>query len=272
MNWTLKFSFALCVVLSTTSAIFYSPKPIDSSTSGLIDLSRFEKRVYSQNGEDGIIKKIFELVGFNTGYFVEFGVQDGKECNTRYIREAYGCAGLIMDGGYEDASINLQKEFITAENINDLFAKYDVPNEFDLLSIDLDFNDFHVWKAISNHYKPRVIVMEFNSSHQPSEDKVVPYDPNGCWDHSNYFGASLLAMYNLGRAKGFSLVYVENAGVNCFFIRDDILEGMSSKFLNVNDVEALYKKPKYGWGPNGGHPADPYDRPYLDSAGLLDNN
>lgn len=163
----------------------------------------------------------------------------------------------------------MHKESITAENINDLFAKYDVPNEFDLLSIDLDFNDFYVWKALDNSYQPKVIVIEYNATHQANEDKVVHYDANGQWDRTNYFGASLLAMYNLGREKGYSLVYAENSGVNCFFVRDDILANINSQFLNVNDVQALYKKPSYGVGPNGGHPADFSDRLYLDSSGQL---
>jgi hypothetical protein len=52
-----------------------------------------------------------------------------------------------MDGGHEDASINLRKEFIRADNINALLAKYDVPAAFDLLVVDIDFNDFWVLKV-----------------------------------------------------------------------------------------------------------------------------
>lgn len=262
--WMNKILFACVVWISTTSAISYSSYVPESS---VINLSQYEQRIYSQNGEDGITKKIFEAMGIDSGYYVEFGVEDGKECNTRFLREAYNWNGLMMDGGYENLSINLQKEFITAENINDLFVKYEVPDDFDLLSIDLDYNDFYVWKAIEDHYQPKVVIIEYNATHLPNEDKVIYYDANNGWDRTNYYGASLLAMYNLGREKGYSLVYAERNGVNCFFIRDDILANLNFYFLNVNDVQALYKKPRYGYGPNGGHIADPLNRPYLDSMG-----
>ena len=231
-----------------------------------VDLFDFESRTFSQNGEDGVIEAIFEFVGVINKYYVEFGVESGVECNTRLLREKLGWNGLLMDGNSENSVINLRKEFITAENINDLFRKHNVPAEFDLLSIDIDYNDFHVWNAISDYYQPRVVAIEHNASHLPSEDKVVVYGSSMMWDKTNYFGASIKAMYNLGRSKGYSLVYAEQRGVNLFFIRDDILENIDIEFSNVNDVEALYQTPKYG---NNGHPKDPKNRKYLSSKQLL---
>src|ERR1700722_3810434 len=105
-----------------------------------IDLREYEKRVFSQNGEDGVLEAIFNTIGKTNQYYVEFGVESGAECNTRYLKDRYHWKGLLMDGGYQNESINLRKEFITAENINALFQKYDVPKQFDLLSIDIDFN------------------------------------------------------------------------------------------------------------------------------------
>jgi len=107
-----------------------------------------EYSVHSQNGEDGVLEAIFGRIGTTNKYYVEFGVEDGKERNTRFLEERYGWQGLLMDGGHANASINLQREFVTAENIEALFRKYRVPVEPDLLSIDLDGNDYHVWKAI----------------------------------------------------------------------------------------------------------------------------
>ncbi len=228
-----------------------------------INLTQFEKRVYSQNGEDGVIQKIFSTIGTTDQYYVEFGTENGAECNTRCLREFNGWSGLLMDGGYEDLSINLHKEFITAENIADLFAKYQVPKEFDLLSIDIDYNDFYVWYAIGYHYRPRVVVIEYNATHLPSADCVVQYHPLGMWDRTNYFGASLLALFSLGREMGYSLVHAESAGVNLFFIRDDILKDFSDTFVNINEPAFLYRPPTYGHGPNGGHPQDTFYRSYL---------
>jgi len=175
----------------------------------------------------------------------------------------------MMDVDHEDLSINLRKEFITAENINDLFEKYEVPENLDLLSIDIDFNDFYVWNNLSDHYRPRLIVMEYNATHLPNEDKVVVYNPYQCWDGTNYFGGSILAYYNLGLKKGYSLVYAEKYGANLFFIRDDLIETAPFKFKNINDVERLYSPPKYSDGPNGGHRQDPHHRPFVKSVDLL---
>lgn len=234
-----------------------------------IDLALFERRVFSQNGEDGVIEKIFETIGTTNHYYVEFGTENATQCNTRKLREEGWC-GLLMDGSYSDPRINLYQEYITAENINSLFANYEVPEDFDLLSIDIDFNDFYVWHAISEIYQPRVVVIEYNATHFPHEDKVIVYDAQGGWDGSNYFGASIRAMQNLGRSKGYSLVYAENQGVNLFFIRDDVLNAFPDVFLHVNDVYKLYKAPRYGQGPRGGHPSDPHKRPYVSSKDILE--
>ncbi len=237
-----------------------------------VDLADYEKRVFSQNGEDGVLDAIFNIIGETNRYYVEFGTQNAYECNTRYLRERQNWHGLLMDGGYEDPKINLQQEFITAENITSLFQKHKVPEQFDLLSIDIDFNDWHVWHAINPSYQPRVVVVEYNASHLPYEDRVSMYEPYGCWDGTNYYGGSILAFYNLGRAKGYSLVYAEARGVNLFFIRNDVIEDCKARgieFRSINEVNEIYHLPTYGWGPMGGHTDDHLKRIYIDSATLL---
>lgn len=231
-----------------------------------MDLSIHEKRVFSQNGEDGITAKIIELIydGNNEDkFFVEFGVQDGKECNTRLLRECYGWKGLQMDGGYFDDSINLRQEWITQENITRLFQKYNVPKTINLLSVDIDFNDFFCLKEILSVYKCDIIICEYNATHAPDEDKVVVYDENGKWDGTNYFGASLLSLTKLAMKYDYSLVYCDNRGVNCFFIHDDIIKRKELHFKDVGNVKKIYNPPRYGNGPNGGHPHDPQNRKYV---------
>ncbi len=237
-----------------------------------VDLGQYEKRVFSQNGEDGVLQAIFYAIGEKDRYYVEFGTSIGVQCNTRYLRECRHWNGLSMDARFEDQKINLHREFITAQNINSLFQKYNVPKQFDLLSIDIDFNDWHVWHAIDLSYQPRVVVIEYNASHLPFQDCVVLYDPNEMWDGTNYFGGSILAFYRLGAHKGYSLVHADSCGVNLFFLRNDVVDECKAKgveFHSINDVQALYRPPTYGDGPMGGHVHDLLNRIYTDSSACL---
>jgi hypothetical protein len=202
-------------------------------------LSRYEFKVWSQNGEDGIIAEIFRRVGTTNRYFVEFGASDGSENNSALLVRQ-GWSGLWMDADTKavkrvkesyrseiDAErLTVLETFITAENIEDLFRQTRVPVEMDLLSIDIDRNDYYVWEKIT-HYRPRVVVIEYNSVVPPTMSWVVPYDPKafgfakfGDLPHN---GASLKALEELGAKKGYSLVGCDLCGVNAFFVRNDLL-------------------------------------------------
>jgi hypothetical protein len=217
---------------------------IFTNNASTIDLGLYEQQFISQFGEDGVIQKIFDVIGITNKYYVEFGAGNGHFCSdTKYLREKDSWKGLLLDGFYEtDSSINLHKEFITAENICNLFKKYDVPQEFDLLSIDIDMNDFYVWHALSKLYRPRVVVIEFNSYFDCKEDKVIKYSPSNVWAGDEYFGSGIRALFNLGRKIGYSLVYQESAGVNLFFIRDDVIDTCCYNFAHINNVEAIYRR------------------------------
>lgn len=238
-----------------------------------IDLLPYERQLISQQGEDGIIEKIFRVIGTTSKYYVDFGASDGHVCsNTKYLREYYGWTGLQMDGRHENRSINLFKEYVNAENIVPLFTKYNVPEEFDFLSLDIDYNDFYVWKALSEKYSPRVVCIEYNCAFGPDQDKVIIYDPNGSWDCTDYCGASMLAMYRLGLYLGYTLVYQESNAVNLFFIRNDVLAAAKDHFKNQNDVEKLFNCPPYRIERNGGILNNPYGlngRKFTDSTTVL---
>ncbi|KAF4038084.1 hypothetical protein GN244_ATG09859 [Phytophthora infestans] len=223
----------------------------------ICDLWRHEWGIYSQNGEDGIIRKIFRHIGTTSKSYVEFGTENGDECNTRLLRQLHGWKGLLMDSRHEDESIELHREFITRDNFMFLLAeKYQslVPQELDLLSIDVDFNDFWLLKAVDlTRVSPRVILVEVNSHIPPNEARTVQYDDSedgsGSWDgFSSYFGGSVAAFYRWGALNGYSLVYCESHGVNCFFVRNDALGG-----VNVSAVlgpEQLQNPPNFfgqGW-------------------------
>ena len=210
--------------------------------------------------------KLVELIynGDNDNkFYVEFGVENGAECNTRILREKYNWKGLQMDGGNENDSINLRKEFIQKENVVELFKKYNVPHNINVLSVDIDFNDFYCLKEILANYQCDIIICEYNSTHLANEDKIVIYDKNGRWDGSNYFGVSLLSLDKLGKKYNYSLIYCNNNGVNCFFIHNDILKNKDLQFKNMGDISQIYKPARYSSGPNGGHHQDPYNRSYV---------
>jgi hypothetical protein len=122
-----------------------------------------------------------------------------------------------------------------------LFARFGVPQNFDLLSIDLDGNDFWVWRAIES--RPRVVVIEYNSAYGPYERKTIPYDPYHLSSPTDYFGASLLALHELGQRKGYTLVHCERAGVNAFFIANECLPAGFAR----QPLAMIYRPPNYGY-------------------------
>jgi hypothetical protein len=226
-----------------------------------IDLKPYEASLYSQNGEDGVLAKIFELIGTSSRYCVEFGAYDGITGSNTCLLRKQGWSALLLDRRSDSPEIH--KEFITAENITSLFDKYKVPKNLDLVSIDIDYNDFYVWQALDPKYQPKVVLIEYNSALLPDQDKVAKPMPYYSGDGTIYYGASILALYNLGRSKGYSLVYAEKAGVNLFFIRDDVLKEKNLQFKDVNNVEKLYQKP------TAIHREDSKNRVFLSSAELL---
>lgn len=209
----------------------------------MIDLSEHEWRKFSQNGEDGVIARIFDLISPVDRFYVEFGVGNGKVCNTRCLRETCGWSGLSMDKDHACEEIGLVKQFITRDNITDIFRECAVPLVFDLLSVDIDYNDFHVLLAIlRGGYRPRVLICEYNASLSPGDDKVVVYDAGRGWARNRYFGASLLALTRLVRTFGYELIYAEKRGVNAFFVE----KAWAPEFKDHADVDKIYRLPAYG--------------------------
>lgn len=203
------------------------------------DLCRYEAKYYSQHGEDGILLAIFAKIGSTNKYTVEFGVGTGKECNTRHLIQRKQWKGLWMTANDFPRRRwqEIQCEFITAENINELFEKYSVPREFDLLNIDIDGNDLWVWKKIES-YRPRVVCIEYNGNVPCNEARSIAYDPTFNWAHTAYFGASLRALELLAVSKGYVLVGCDSSGTNAFFV-DRPLAG----HFVPQDLPALFRAP-----------------------------
>ena len=230
-----------------------------ASDMNTVDLRQFEARVFSQNGEDGVIQKLLACVqptSVADKTCVEIGTQDGTQCNTRCLTEKHGWSGILIDGAYEDPAINLHKRFITRENVVDILHELHVPEQFAVLSIDIDYNTFHVLNAILRAYKPTIIVTEYNRRHKANEDRVVVYDPDGVWDHKTwYFGGSLLAFKRMCAKYGYVLAYADKSATNAFFVRDEL---RTSHFANEGYVE------KFGCGLPC-HRKDVANRPFVTS-------
>lgn len=227
----------------------------------LSDLEKFEFRRYSQNGEDGVLDRIFQAIGPTNKYFVEFGTgPNGSERNSRLLEEN-GWHGLLMDRSAIQLDASIRQEFVTAENINDLFAKYEVPEEFDLLSIDVDGNDYWIWNALSEKYRPRVVVIEYNAALGPNESRAIAYEPDFQWQTTDYFGASLTALVRLGMRKGYRLVHCESTGVNAFFVRRELCR------WEVPDAATLFR-PMAQWPHGGTFPRDSRDMVEVEAASI----
>jgi len=227
-------------------------------------LLRYGAKVFSQNEEDGMIQEVFRRIGTGQRTFIEFGVETGVQCNTvKLLLE--GWRGLWLEGSAADVAeirrslasymsnggLTVKEAMVTAENVNDLFRQAGFSGEIDLLSIDIDFNDYWVWKAIEV-IKPRLVVIEYNATLRPPMSLTVPYQPTMHWDGTNYFGASLEALVKLGQAKGYRVVGCNFSGTNAFFVRDDLC---GEYFVTPATAEEHYEPPRYFFSSlNVGHP------------------
>ena len=200
-----------------------------------------EFSIYSQNGEDGILLALIEQTGAACKTFVEIGVEDARECNTAILAFLLGWDGLMLeanpmavDTGLRLASrllarkrnrLQIRQAFVTAENVNRLIEEAGFRGELGVLSIDVDGVDYWLWKALRG-VNPRLVAIEYNASFGATRAVTVPYkaDFSCLREHPRglYHGASLAALELLGRQLGYVLVAVESAGVNAFFVRQDI--------------------------------------------------
>jgi hypothetical protein len=204
---------------------------IDTSTMPYperLTASRF--RLLSQNQEDGILWALFNEIGVTNRRFVELG-SGATGGNAAMLAGEFGWTGLLVEGDKEKVEYAGRRfprttavtAWITPESVNELLTEYGYAGEVDLLSIDIDGNDYWVWQAITV-CSARVVMLEYNSMFGPERAVSVPYDPQfNRRDHRFcYYGASLAAMTRLSARKGYRLVAVEPTGVNAFFLRDDV--------------------------------------------------
>jgi hypothetical protein len=231
-----------------------------------------EYRVFSQWGEDGIIDWLTGIVPIERRVFVEFGVQDYTEANTRFLLVHGNWSGLVLDSDEANVQTIRSREmywrhdlraaaaFVTAENIDSLLEKHGVRGDIGLLSIDIDGNDYWVWRAI-NIISPRIVVIEYNSRLGADRAITVPYRADFARAQAHYsmiyYGASLRALWKLGREKGYELVCCNTAGNNAFFVRADAMPSalrpvsVEQAFVRAKFRESRDSKGRLNYAPAG---------------------
>ena len=201
-------------------------------------LADAEFKVFSQFGDDGIIQYLIHALGPLEARFIEFGVEDYGESNTRFLLRNDNWSGLVIDGSRDNVDrirkgedhwrhdLTAVAAFIDRDNINALFRKNGFSGPIGLLSIDIDGNDYWVWEAIDS-VEPTLVICEYNAVFGGERAVAVPYQPafqRTAVHFSNlYWGASLKALCLLAARKGFALLGTNSAGNNAYFVRTDRL-------------------------------------------------
>lgn len=216
-----------------------------------------EFRVFSQWGEDGIIQYLINHVSLGRKIFVEFGVENYLQSNTRFLLSNNQWSGLVMDGSraniefirrdsiYWASNLKAIHAFITKDNINSLLEYNGISGDIGLLSVDIDGNDYWVWHAI-NVISPRIVVCEYNSQFGPTAEITIPYSDDFVRDSAHfskiYYGASISALTVLSASKGYSLVASNSAGNNVFYVRNDVLGDLKVLSISEAYVHAQFRE------------------------------
>lgn len=195
-----------------------------------LPLQPYESNVTSQTGEDGVIAHIFGLVGEGNKTAVEFGAADGRWLSNTWALEQRGWRRWLFDGSPRDAAVT--GAMLTAENVNNVFDTAGVPEQLDVMSIDVDGNDFWLWKACRR--RARLVVIEYNPAIRPGIAATMPYNPTHVWDKTTYYGASLRALCILGEVRGYRLIHA--TALNGFFLLEEEAEVAGFSEISPNSL------------------------------------
>ena len=220
-------------------------RPFDKSNNWLAEHAR---NVNSQNGEDGIIQEIFDIIGISLGLCVEFGAWDGKHLsNTHHLIQNHSWYGILIEanpekfdelqetykGNINANCINKAVRFESPDSLDDILSEAKTQEHIDLMSIDVDGADYHIWESMEK-YRPRVVVIEFNPTIQ--NDILFIQDKNENVAH----GCSLLALVILGKSKGYELICT--TAWNAFFVPADLLPEFN---IADNSIWAMHNDQPY---------------------------
>ncbi|MFM6220880.1 MAG: hypothetical protein ACKPJH_19615 [Dolichospermum sp.] len=205
-------------------------------------LHKYRHNIYSQNGEDGVIHEVMKRLEINSGWFCEFGAWDGKHLSNTFHLVEQGWKGVYIEGDierfkdlqtnaekYED-SLHLIREYVApsgAYSLDNLLSLTAIPKDFDLLSIDIDSDDYHVWAGLEN-YNPLVVIIEILGSIPPGVQKIsTPLSPHSSFEST----------VSLGKEKGYQLIGMIG---NLFFVRNDIVEKLNLPSAELIDSSSLF--------------------------------
>jgi hypothetical protein len=214
-------------------------------------------KVYSQFEEDGILLYIFSLIGSTNKRVVEICAGNGAECMAANLIINHGWDALLFEGNKELADLgikffasnqstwlhppNFKQAWLTRENIDQLITENGFAGDIDLLSLDIDGNDYYIMEAI-NSVKPRVIICETHNVIPSDLALTIPYksDFNRMGDiHPDFMGVSLLAMKKLLNKRGYRLIGAHRFGFNAIFM----LDGIGTEFFPEVSVESVHDNP-----------------------------
>jgi|SRR6185437_10656966 len=235
---------------------------INNEKKNLSSIAEAEFKIFSQWGDDGIIQYLINAIEMPKT-FVEFGVQNYYEANTRFLLINDNWSGLIIDGSKENIESVYQQDicwrfdlkavdaFITAENINNLISSNGFSGEIGLLSVDIDGNDYWVLKSIEV-ISPVVIIVEYNSTFGSERYISIPYEPDFFRTKAHfsnlYWGASLPAFCHLCDEKGYTLIGCNSNGNNAYFVRNDKIGSLPKPTIAEAFVNSKFRDSR---GPTG---------------------
>jgi len=229
----------------------------NNSIAQINSLKDVEFKVFSQWGDDGIIQYLINKLDIDEKIFIEFGVEDYREANTRFLLINDNWAGLVMDGSSENVDyikkddifwkyqLTAKNEFIESENINKLISSEGISGEIGILHIDIDGNDYWIWKAIDN-ISPVIVIVEYNSIFGCKRPITIPYNKNfyrtDAHPSNLYYGTSILALCDLADLKGYAFVGCNSNGNNAYFVRNDKLGDLKKISVEDGYVESKFRE------------------------------
>jgi hypothetical protein len=226
------------------------------------NINDYEFKIFSQFGEDGIIQYLINNIKIENETFIEFGVENYLESNTRFLLMNNNWSGFVMDGSTEHMNflsnqkwywkydISNKAVFIDKDNINELIKSSGFKN-LGILSIDIDGNDYHIFENIDlTELNPAIIIFEYNTIFGNERAITTPYDKSFYRSNAHYsnlyWGASLPAIVHIANDRKYKLVGCNTAGNNAFFVRHDLLNNNISEL----DIKDAYKDSKFRQGRN----------------------
>jgi hypothetical protein len=258
LNFIKKRSYTSYKIIITIFAVLkflnkkFKNKSYTKNSDNLNDINKYEYKITSQNNEDGIIEFIFKNIGLKKINFVEIGFDFYQNNSINFLGNVN--KGLFIDGSedkviklhnilkifYPFKNINVVRKFIDKDNLNYLVDKYfNKDEEIDFFSIDVDGIDYYLFENLK--VKPKVICIEYNFWFGPNIKCSVTYNKNFVWEiGSPYSGASLNALCELAKKKGYYLIALESHCVNAFFVRSDLKDN-----FEIIDNIKYFKIPKH---------------------------